>query len=103
MGLSSFCGVTNALRLNFIKVYDANKDKSNIKENNTMNITVKGMMCGHCEAHVKKALEAVDGITSATASHEKNLVTLETSKDVDEGLIKAAVEEAGYEYAGVIQ
>ena len=103
MGLSSFCVVTNALRLNFIKVYDANKDKSNIKENNTMNITVKGMMCGHCEAHVKKALEAVDGITSATASHEKNLVTLETSKDVDEGLIKAAVEEAGYEYAGVIQ
>ncbi|MCR5253637.1 MAG: heavy metal translocating P-type ATPase, partial [Treponema sp.] len=91
MGLSSFCVVTNALRLNFIKVYDAKKDKS-VKhpakgKENTMKITVKGMMCAHCEAHVKKALEAIDGITSATASHEQNLVTIETSKDVDEALI----------------
>ena len=66
-----------------------------------MKITVKGMMCAHCEAHVKKALEAIDGITSATASHEQNLVTIETSKDVDEALIKAAVTDAGYEYAGI--
>ncbi|MCR5290065.1 MAG: heavy metal translocating P-type ATPase [Treponema sp.] len=117
MGLSSFCVVTNALRLNFIKVYNAKKDTSvkhpitgnliqqtasNVnKENNTMKITVKGMMCGHCEAHVKKALEAIDGITSATASHEQGLVNIETSKDVDEALIKAAIEEAGYEYAGI--
>ena len=117
MGLSSFCVVTNALRLNFINPYNAKKDKSvknplnenfieqsNLsenKENNTMKITVKGMMCGHCEGHVKKALEAIDGITSATASHEENLVTIETSKTVDEALIKAAVEEAGYEYCGV--
>ena len=113
MGLSSFCVVTNALRLNFIKVYDAKKDKSvktpvmgklieNSKESEViMKITVKGMMCGHCEAHVKKALEAIDGITSATASHEENLVTIETSKEVDQALIKAAVEEAGYEYAGL--
>ena len=105
MGLSSFCVVTNALRLNLVKVYDAKKDKS-VKapakgKENTMKITVKGMMCAHCEAHVKKALEAIDGITSATASHEQNLVTLETSKDVDEALIKAAVTEAGYEYAGI--
>ncbi|WP_027728940.1 heavy metal translocating P-type ATPase [Treponema sp. C6A8] len=105
MGLSSFCVVTNALRLNLVKVYDARKDKS-VKnpskgKENTMKITVKGMMCGHCEAHVKKALEAIDGITGATASHEQNLVTIETSKDVDEALIKAAVEEAGYEYAGI--
>ena len=64
-------------------------------------LKIEGMMCGHCEAHVKKALEAIDGITSATASHEQNLVTLETSKDVDEALIKAAVTEAGYEYAGI--
>ncbi len=118
MGLSSFCVVTNALRLNFIKVYDAKKDKSvknpvsgnlieqtnlNDKENTTMKITVNGMMCGHCEMHVKKALEAIDGITSATASHEQNLVTIETSKDVNEDLIKAAVTEAGYEYAGICQ
>ncbi len=117
MGLSSFCVVTNALRLNFINPYNAKKDKSvknplnenfieqsNLsenKENNTMKITVKGMMCGHCEGHVKKALEAIDGITRATASHEENLVTIETSKTVDEALIKAAVEEAGYEYCGV--
>ncbi len=114
MGLSSFCVVSNALRLNFLKVYEAKKDKSvktpvkgNLIENpkdkeNTMKITVKGMMCGHCEAHVKKALEAIDGITSAAASHEQNLVTIETSKDVDEASIKAAVEEAGYEYGGII-
>lgn len=94
MGLSSFCVVSNALRLNLIKVY------KNKKENKQMNITVNGMMCQHCEAHVKKALEAIDGITSATASHEKNLVTIETTKDIDEALIKAAVEEAGYEYGG---
>ena len=93
MGLSSFCVVTNALRLNFIKLK---------KENNSMKIKVNGMMCAHCEAHVKKALEAIDGITTATASHEQNLVTLETTKSVDEKLLKTAVEQAGYEYAGII-
>ena len=125
MGLSSFCVVTNALRLNFVKPYDAKHDKSvknpvkgklisnqsknpqgkpederNTKENNTMKISVKGMMCGHCEMHVKKALEAIDGITSAQASHESGTVTIETSKDVDEAAIKAAVTDAGYEYCG---
>ena len=58
------------------------------------------MMCEHCEMHVKKALEKIDGITSATASHESGTVTIETSKDVDEAAIKAAVAEAGYEYCG---
>lgn len=67
-----------------------------------MKISVKGMMCGHCEMHVKKALEALDGVKSAVASHESGTVTLETSKEVDESVIKTAVEEAGYEYAGVI-
>ena len=67
-----------------------------------MKIKVNGMMCGHCEAHVKKALEAIDGIESAAASHEENLVTITHSKDVDEAVIKAAVEEAGYEYAGLV-
>lgn len=118
MGLSSFCVVTNALRLNFVKPYEAKHDKSvknpvkgnlintevansdaTLKEN-SMKISVKGMMCGHCEMHVKKALEAIDGITSATASHESGTVTIETSKAVDESAIKAAVEEAGYEYCG---
>ena len=113
MGLSSFCVVTNALRLNFVKPYEAKHDKTvknpvkgnlisklSDKENNTMKISVKGMMCGHCEMHVKKALEAIDGIISATASHESGTVTIETSKDVDEAVIKAAVTDAGYEYCG---
>ena len=67
---------------------------------NSMKISVKGMMCEHCEMHVKKALEAIDGITSATASHETGTVTIETSKEVDEELIKKAVTDAGYEYCG---
>ncbi len=97
MGLSSFCVVSNALRLNFVKLH-----KSNNKEGSKMKLSVKGMMCEHCEMHVKKALEAIDGITSATASHKDALVTIETSKSVDENLIKAAVTDAGYEYAGII-
>ncbi len=100
MGLSSFCVVSNALRLNRIKPYGSQKDKS-IKENKSMKIKVNGMMCEHCEMHVKKALEAIDGIDSASASHKENLVTITNSKDVDEAAIKAAVEDAGYEYAGM--
>ena len=120
MGLSSFCVVSNALRLNLVKVYNSKKDKSiknpikgNLiqkkeknesgKEDKEMKITVNGMMCGHCEAHVKKALEAIDGIETAAASHEKNLVTITKTKDVEESLIKAAVEDAGYEYAGILE
>ena len=109
MGLSSFCVVTNALRLNFVKPYKTKGDKTvkkpvkvntKHKENKSMKISVKGMMCGHCEMHVKKALEAIDGITSAQASHESGTVTIETSKEVDEAVIKAAVTDAGYEYCG---
>lgn len=121
MGLSSFCVVTNALRLNLINVYDGERDKkvrNSVeeifihkvdtrsknekigKEIKEMKIKVNGMMCGHCEAHVKKALEAIDGIETAVASHEENEVTLTTTKNVDEALIKAAIEEAGYEYIG---
>ncbi len=124
MGLSSFCVVSNALRLNFLKTHDARRDKkvknpvkgnlisegrqtqdttaSGLNQESNMKISVKGMMCEHCEMHVKKALEAIDGITSATASHKDALVTIETSKSVDENLIKTAVTDAGYEYAGVI-
>ena len=119
MGLSSFCVVSNALRLNWIKPYNSAGDRviknavtGNLiinetdietgKETKEMKITVKGMTCGHCEAHVKKALEAIDGIDSAVASHDDNLVTITNSKEVDEAAIKAAVEEAGYEYAGII-
>jgi len=122
MGLSSFCVVSNALRLNLLKVHDGSKDKpvknpidhrfiqseydkidndKNERRDKEMKIKVNGMMCAHCEAHVKKALEAIDGIESAVASHEENLVTITTSKEVDEALIKEAVTEAGYEYAGI--
>ncbi|MBR3508375.1 MAG: heavy metal translocating P-type ATPase [Lachnospiraceae bacterium] len=122
MGLSSFCVVSNALRLNWIKPYNGSRDrvvkkpvtgnliqketrneainKETRKEKNEMKIKVNGMMCAHCEAHVKKALEAIDGIQEAVASHEENLVTITSSKDIDEASIKAAVEGAGYEYAG---
>ena len=124
MGLSSFCVVSNALRLNWIKPYDGSRDKvirnavsgqliqeetreltldrKGKKEVNEMKLTVNGMMCPHCEARVKKVLEAIDGIEEATASHEENLVTITNSKPVDEAVIKAAIEEAGYEYAGVL-
>ncbi len=67
-----------------------------------MKIKVNGMMCGNCEKHVKKALEAIDGITSVEASHADSLVTIETTKDIDEAAIKAAVADAGYEYAGIV-
>ncbi len=118
MGLSSFCVVSNALRLNFIKAYNSRKDKKikkpiagilieqdvkKGKEEKNMKVKVNGMMCAHCEAHVKKALEAIAGIETAVASHEENQVTITKSGDVSEALIKAAVEEAGYEYAGIIE
>ena len=80
---------------------DTNLNNQKEKENKEMKIKVNGMMCAHCEAHVKKALEAIDGIESAVASHEENLVTITNSKDVDEALIKAAVTDAGYEYDGI--
>ena len=73
-----------------------------IKENKEMKIKVNGMMCEHCEMHVKKALEAIDGVDSATASHEENLVTITNSKDIDEAVLEAAIKEAGYEYAGLV-
>lgn len=114
MGLSSFCVVSNALRLNWIKPYDKRRDKAakdrieNItiqteKEKDKMKIKVNGMMCAHCEAHVKKALESIEGIKEALASHENNLVTLTCEGPVDEEAIKAAVEDAGYEYGGPLR
>ena len=104
MGLSSFCVVSNALRLNFLrkkegkKEYNLEKVSEKVKEGrkSKMKITVKGMMCTHCEKHVKEALEAIDGVESAVASHDDNLVTITTTKDVDEAVIKKAVVDAGY-------
>lgn len=112
MSLSSFCVVTNALRLNLFDPFNKGNDRPLknslghepllIKEdNNKMEITVKGMMCQHCEAHVKEALEKISGVEEAVANHEANLVTLKTSAEVSEADLKAAVEGAGYEFCGV--
>ena len=93
MSLSSFCVVSNALRLNLIKPKEAKKmDKRIIK--------VEGMMCEHCEMHVKKALEKIEGITSATPSHKTGEVKLELSNPVSDDALKAAISEAGYEFKG---
>ncbi len=108
MSLSSLCVVTNALRLRFFKskyITEESKKTSavntevNKKGNNTMTKTIKveGMMCPRCEAHVTKALLAIDGVEEATASHEENIATVTLSKEVaDEVLTKAIVDE-GYE------
>lgn len=104
MSLSSFCVVMNALRLNFVNVTGSKNDRK-IKEVNidyteefkmTKTIKIDGMMCPHCEAAVKKALEAIDGVTSAVASHTEKQATVELSKDVDTVVLEQAVVDAGY-------
>ncbi|MDO4364901.1 MAG: heavy metal translocating P-type ATPase, partial [Clostridia bacterium] len=104
MSLSSFCVVMNALRLNFVNITNPKSDKK-IKEinidykesfNMTKTVKIDGMMCPHCEATVKKALEAIDGVTSATASHTEKQATVELSKDVDTSVLEQAVVDAGY-------
>lgn len=104
MSLSSFCVVMNALRLNFVNVTGSKNDRK-IKEVNidyteefkmTKTIKIDGMMCPHCEATVKKALEAIDGVTSATASYTEKQATVELSKDVDTAVLEQAVVDAGY-------
>lgn len=101
MSLSSFCVVSNALRLNLFDIRNAAKDKSikhKRKEQKTMTKTLKieGMMCPHCEATVKKALEAIDGVKEATASHEKCEAVAELEKDVDLSILEKAITDAGY-------
>lgn len=111
MSLSSFCVVTNALRLNLVNVHSSKYDKKkkavdiklnitadNNKEEKTVikTIKVEGMMCPHCEAAVKKALEAIDGVKEATASHEKCEAVAELEKDVDLSVLEKAITDAGY-------
>ena len=104
MSLSSFCVVSNALRLNLFRLRDASHDRSRrrktaaVSESQTFSytLTVEGLMCEHCEATVKKALEAVPGVVSAEASHEKGVATLEAQKPLDEALLKKAVEDQDY-------
>ncbi|MBQ0052611.1 MAG: HAD-IC family P-type ATPase, partial [Treponema sp.] len=110
MSLSSFCVVTNALRLNFIKLYEEknnfgqelNLSNQNQEQEKNMKETIKveGMMCPHCEAHVKEALEKIEGVKSAVASHEKAQVELELEKEVSESKLEKAVTDAGYKYLG---
>lgn len=135
MSLSSFCVVSNALRLNGVKLYGDIKDKIiknsignkmllsndgtnnetsdngignnfinqniNIMEEKEMEISVKGMMCMHCEKAVKEALEAVDGITEAIADHTSESVKITMSKEVSEDTIKDVIVGKGYEYCGI--
>ena len=96
MSLSSFCVVTNALRLNLVKIYK--KEKSHTKESKKMTkiIKIEGMMCPRCEAHVKKALESIAGVESATPSHVEKQAVVVLNSPVDNAVLKAAVEEDGY-------
>ena len=111
MSLSSFCVVTNALRLNLVNIRDARHDHKTRhskavhgpaeKEGNTVTLKIKGMMCGHCEEAVRKALEAIPGVASAAADHEKSIAVVDLAAPVDEAAFKKAIEDEGYEYLGI--
>ena len=108
MSLSSFCVVTNALRLNFFDMYSSKHDvkkrhKAVKQEEKTMTKTLKieGMMCGHCEARVKKTLEAIDGVESAEVSHVSGTAVVTLSKDVADDVMKSAVEAQDYKVLGI--
>ena len=147
MSLSSFCVVTNALRLNLFKVHDASKDKKikqdtaefhitagtektemesknadclnneihdlkdqeNKKENKenkemtTITVSVTGMMCGHCEAHVNKAVKEAFGTEDVVSSHEKGTTVIKALQKLDEDKIREVIKEAGYEVTGITQ
>ena len=99
MSLSSFFVCMNALRLNTFSMHDASKDiKRKKKEKKTMEKTLEitGMMCGHCEMAVKKALEAVDGVESADVSHEKGTAVVTLNKEVSNDVLKKTVEDKDY-------
>ena len=112
MSLSSFSVVTNALRLNFFRMHDPKRDHPVInqptittqKEETTMEKTLKieGMMCGHCEMHTKKALEALDGVIKAEASFKTGTAVVTLEKEVPDEVLKQAVTEQGYEVTDII-
>ncbi len=113
MSLSSFCVVSNALRLNLFKVKDAKKDKKLKNEvsvselsltqtdGETKTLKIKGMMCGHCEARVKQALESLEGVEEAKVSHEAGTAVVILSAPVDEKLMKQNVEKEGYKVLSI--
>ena len=112
MSLSSFCVVTNALRLNLFKVYDASHDRKRVKKhdnnknskgekNMEKTLNIEGMMCGHCEARVKKALEALAQVDEAVVSHESGTAVVKLNADVDNAVLKEAVEAQDYKVTGI--
>lgn len=111
MSLSSFSVVTNALRLNFFRMYDSKRDhkiKNKIrittkKETKTMTKTLKieGMMCGHCEMHTKKALEALDGVTEALVSHKTGTAVVTLEKSISDDVLIQAVADQGYQVTDI--
>lgn len=117
MSLSSFCVVTNALRLNLFKVHNASSNINNPTVSNTINntskkenttmikvtVNVTGMMCGHCEAHVNKAVEAAFGVQNVVSSHEAGTTTFTAPEKVDEDKLRQVITDAGYEVTGITQ
>ena len=132
MSLSSFCVVTNALRLNLFKIHDASKDKkiknvitspvntssslteescdinnnSNKKENNNMvkvTVHVTGMMCGHCEAHVNEAIKKAFDVQDVVSSHDAGTTIITASQKLDEDKLFQTIKDAGYEVTGITQ
>ena len=109
MSLSSFSVVTNALRLNFFRMYNPKRDrkiKNKLKikkETKTMEKTLKieGMMCGHCEMHVKKALEALDGVKKAEVSHTNGTAVVTLEKEIFDDVLKKAVADGGYQVTDI--
>ena len=106
MSLSSFCVVTNALRLNWFDMHNSKKDKKikrNQKEELIMEKTMKieGMMCGHCEARVKKCLEALEGVTEAAVSHEAGTAVVTLGGSVANEVLKKAVEDQDYKVLSI--
>ena len=111
MSLSSFCVVSNALRLNFSKIHDQSRDKK-VKNKVTVpvrspdgdmtkTINIKGMMCENCEHHVKTALEGLDGVLSAEVSHSKGTAVVTLKTEVGNGTMKKAVEAQGYKVTSI--
>ena len=111
MSLSSFCVVTNALRLNLFRLHDKPSQKDPLnditkitkEETRTMEKTLKieGMMCQHCEMHTKNALEAVDGVEKAAVSHEKGTAVVTLTHDVPDAVLREAVQQQGYTVTGI--
>ena len=115
MSLSSFCVVTNALRLNLCRVYDpkhdrkatpdrknkTNKPNESEEKSMTKTMNIEGMMCGHCEARVKKALEALDAVSEAEVSHESGTAVVTLSSDISDEKLKETVEAEDYKVTSI--